>query len=326
MPMEHNEIGGYFQFGLSDSGQFPYSQALKYHSARSAFYDLLQNSQIEKIWMPKFICDSMIEPLTLLGITIYFYDLNSDFYPIIPEQLKDNEYLFYVNYFGVCTSIQKKLLQHYESEKIIFDHSQAFFVEPFHCFATIYSPRKFFPVAEGGLLVTSNEIVENYHVRTIDEMVQQYQHSLTRRVSNAAQGYNIFKENENNFNGCLPKKMSAITEDILTSLDYSNLKKRRLDNFKFLHEKLEHFNFLKFDFNAIESPLTYPFLCSKGISDFLIQSKIYTPTYWSDSLARISMEGFEHKLIFDMSHLICDQRYGLNEMQHQIDIVKDYLG
>lgn len=325
MDFSHDEIGGFFEFGLSGSNQFPYSNALQYNSARSAFYDLLKSTSIEKVWMPKFICDSMIEPLILLGIEICFYDLNFDFSPILPEVLMPNEYLLYVNYFGLCTSIQKNILKKYSGKQIIFDHSQAFFVQPLDCYATIYSPRKFLPVAEGGFLVTNQNIVPKYHERTAEEMVEQYQHGLLRSVSTATHAYNIFQNNENAFDDCLPRKLSRITEQMLESFDYANFKEKRLRNFKFLHSYLGKYNQLEVNIEDIESPLTYPLLLDEKISDILIQSKIYTPTYWMDGLKRVSESGFENKLITNVTHLICDQRYGEKEMLFQIDKIQEFL-
>ena len=325
MQLELLEIGGYFEFSLSNLNQFPYPEAIRYHSARSAFYSLLQHAQIKKIWMPKLICDSMLEPLSLLDIKIYFYDLQPDFYPMLPHKLKDDEYLLYVNYFGLCTLNQEKLLSVYSSQQIIFDHSQAFFVPPFECFATIYSPRKFLPVAEGGLLISEQKIVPSYYPRTVDEMAQQYQHGFIRRLSNASQAYGIFKNNENIFNDCLPKRMSEITKDILDSIDYSHFKEKRLENFKFLHHHLGSFNQLQVDLDQIKSPLTYPLLLKNKISDLLIKDKIYTPTYWSDSMTRLKIHSFEYGLVSNTTHLICDQRYSLKEMQFQINKVQDYL-
>jgi len=321
----HEEIGGFFEFGLSGLNQFPYPNATQYNSARSAFYDLLKNTFIEKLWMPRFICDSMIDPLILLGVEICFYDLNPNFSPILPEILIPNEYLLYVNYFGLCTSIQREILKQYPAKQIIFDHSQAFFVQSFDCYATIYSPRKYLPVAEGGLLVTSRSIVPKYYERTAEEMVKQYQHGLLRTVSTAAHAFNVFQDNENAFEDCLPRKISKITQQMLESFDYANFKEKRLKNFKFLHSHLGKYNQLKVNIEDIESPLTYPLLLDKKISNILIQSKIYTPTYWLDSLKRVTEDSFENNFISNVTHLICDQRYGEKEMQFQIDKVQDYL-
>lgn len=319
------EIGGYFEFGLSNLYQFPYPQAFKYHSARSAFYDLLQQQDIKKIWMPRFICDSMIDPLKMLNVEIFWYDLNEDFYPDLPEKLNSDEFLLYVNYFGLCISQQHKLLMQYPKEQIIFDHSQAFFIQPFDCFATIYSPRKFLAVAEGGLLVTHQRIVPNYNSRAWDEMVEDYQHSFIRKLSTASQGYNVFRKNENKLNDCLPKKMSSITEEILQSFNYLSIKHQRIENFKFLHDQLGGINQLKIDLNQIISPLTYPLVLNTKLADQLITDHIYTPTYWTDCTARVIDGSFEQKMIFQATHLICDQRYSSKEMQFQIDKIQEYL-
>lgn len=325
MDFRGQEIGGFFEFSLSSLNQFPYPNATQYNSARSAFYDLLKNTFIEKVWMPRFICDSMIEPLTILGIEICFYDLNPDFFPILPEILMPNEYLLYVNYFGLCTLNQKNILKKYSGKQVIFDHSQAFFVQPFDCYATIFSPRKFVAVAEGGLLFTNRNIVPEYYERTAEEMVKQYQHALLRSVSTATHAYNIFQENENVFEDCLPRKISNITEKILESFDYKSIKEKRLKNFKILHSHLSQYNQLKVNIEDIESPLTYPLLLDKKLSNILIKSKVYTPTYWLDSLKRVTEDSFENNFISNVTHLICDQRYGEKEMLFQIDRVQEYL-
>ncbi|WP_350560607.1 hypothetical protein [Psychrobacter sp. CAL346-MNA-CIBAN-0220] len=318
-------IGGYFEFDLPNLGQFPYPQAKKYNSARSAFFDLLSQSDIKKIWMPKFICNSMIEPLLILGIKIYYYDLNNEFYPKIPSYLGEDEYIFYVNYFGLCTSVQQKLLSIYPNKKIIFDHSQAFFVEPFECFGTIYSLRKFLPLAEGGLLISKSLTTPSYNGRSIEEMIQQYNHLFIRRLSDSSQAYEVFKKNEDSLNDCVPKNISKITQDLMDCFDYKNIKSKRLENFTFLHDQLGKINQLNIDIDKIESPLTYPLLLDKKISKELIINKVFTPTYWFDSLERVTVGSFEHRLISNTTHLICDQRYFQKEMQIQINIVKEYL-
>ena len=98
----HKEIGGYMGFDLNNLNQFPYPNSRKYSSARSAFLELLLNLEIESIWMPKFICDTMLKPLEILKINIKFYDLDINFYPQIPFELEKNDYLLYVNYFEIC--------------------------------------------------------------------------------------------------------------------------------------------------------------------------------------------------------------------------------
>lgn len=320
------ELGGYFEFSLPSSGMFPYPRAIKYNSGRSAFYDLLIQTEINRIWMPKFICNSMIEPLMLLKIDIQYYNINESFYPQLPDYIEGDEYIFYVNYFGLCTGVQKELLSKYPSKNIIFDHSQAFFISPLDCFSTIYSPRKFLPIAEGGLLISQAITNPQYLAsRELIEMVKQYDYCLTRRLSNASEGYNDFKCNEELFSDCIPKNISDITDDLLNCFDYESIKKKRLNNFKFLHSQLKNINQLAVDFENIESPLVYPLLLDFSLADRLIENKIFTPTYWIDSLERLSNESFEYKFISQTTNLICDQRYSQEDMQYQVDVIKESL-
>lgn len=320
----NNEIGGYFEFDLPDLGQFPYPQAFKYNSARSAFYDLLVQNNIKKVWMPNFICDSIIEPLILLNVSIQYYDIDSNFYPDLPDQIQIDEYMFYVNYFGLCTSVQKNILAKYPANQVIFDHSQAFFIPPFECFATIYSPRKFLPVAEGGLLVTESISKANYSSSEIEWILDQYQHTFIRKLSSAKEGYEKFKQSEILLNDCIPREMSKITEEILYSLDYSKLKKIRLENFNYLHHALSDINQLEVDISTLQSPLIYPLLLDKNYSKELIKENIFIPTYWLDCLKRASRSSFEYKFINNTTNLVCDHRYSNKEMQFQIYKIKEY--
>ena len=321
----HKEIGGYMGFDLNNLNQFPYPNSRKYSSARSAFLDLLRNLEIESIWMPKFICDTMLKPLEILKINIKFYDLDINFYPDIPFELEKNDYLLYVNYFGICTKNQEKLVSLYPRDKIIFDHSQAFFVEPFWGTHTIYSPRKFFAIADGGLLVTENDVraVDTLHHE--DELIEQYKHLFIRSISCAQQGYMQFQKAEAILNDCIPKKISPITELILKNINYSNFKERRLNNFEYLHSKLGKFNQLNICLEKLESPLTYPFLSNKKYSEYLIKHKIFIPTYWNDCLARISNNSVEYQFVNGITHLVCDHRYGIDDMQFQIDIIEKVM-
>lgn len=324
--LNSREIGGYFGFELNDLNQFPYPDAKKYRSARAAFYDLIKKLDVQTIWMPKFICNTMIKPLELLGVVIYYYDLNHDFSPKIPNTLEDKSYILYVNYFGICTHIQQYLWEKYDHSRLIFDHSQAFYVKPFENIHTLYSPRKFFPVADGGLLVTSVKVKPSCSEEFVtNKFIQQYEHLFKRFLNGADQGYQQFQNSEQLLNDCLPKGISPISELILNNINYEILKQKRLENFKYLHSKLGDLNQIKIMAENLESPLTYPFLWNKKFSSQLIANKIFVPTYWADCLDRISDNSFEEKLVHQLTHFVCDHRYTIDDMQYQIDLIMEYL-
>ena len=56
----------------------------------------------KRVWMPKYTCDVMYYPLFTLGIEIEFYDLAEPFNVAESVTLGSNDWLLYVNYFGIC--------------------------------------------------------------------------------------------------------------------------------------------------------------------------------------------------------------------------------
>lgn len=324
------EIGGYFGFEFNQVDNFIYKNKSLYYfnSARSAFFVLLNSLNVKKILMPKFICNSMIAPLKKLDIEIKYYDLDGQFYPKIDKY--DNEYLLYVNYFGVCTNNQYRLLLEYPHDKLIFDHSQAFFVPPLKDIHTLYSPRKFFPIADGGVLlspikVSDNTIAELQNCRIAEN---QYQHLFKRLLYGANAGYVDFQKSEQYFENEIPNRISPITQQILRVLDYQAVQKQRLNNFKALHSLLGEYNTLSLDMSNITSPLTYPFLChhnGEKLKKQLIANKVYTPTYWQDCLERIDDDSNEYNWVNNVVHFICDQRYLQDDMYFQYELVKSLI-
>lgn len=325
-----NEIGGYFGFELTQNGQFPYKDAYFFNSARSAFFVLIKKIGIKSIFMPKFICNSIIEPLNLLNVNIKYYQLDKDFYPILKKEEVGNDYIFYVNYFGVCTHNQERLMSEFNIKQLIFDNSQAFFVSAFKGVNTIYSPRKFLPIADGGILVTEHAIsLDDYNMDNQDDMyeISSYQHLFLRLLYGANRGYPGFIETESLFSSYMAKPISLITKQILETLDYQILKQKRLDNFKILHEGLKGYNQLSFDIESIQSPLTYPLFIQnkKKFTEYLIKNKVYSPSFWKDSLVRLGQEEIEYDFVNHITHLVCDHRYDEADMLYQISLIKEVL-
>lgn len=319
------ELGGYMEIDLYLLDQFPYKNAATFNSARSALYEYAKYLNIKVIWMPKFICDTVLLALECLDITIKYYDLDETFFPCLTSMLEDNEYLYYVNYFGICTGNLYKLKEKYPSSRLIFDHAQAFFVPPVGDVTTIYSPRKFLPVADGGILVTKVSVTSCTKKPSDSFLIDQYKYLFTRYLSSAKLGYEGFQLNEQYFNENIPKAISPLTELIFKNLDYKKMRDRRIENFMYLHSKLGKLNKLTINLESIESPLTYPFLFDKQFTLELIDNNIYSPTYWKDCLKRIDNNSFEYSLVNKVTHLICDHRYNIEDMKIQLEVINSIV-
>lgn len=314
----NNPIGGYFELELPESSGYFYSQALKFQSARAGFYALLETGKPQRVWMPKYICDSMLLPLHTLKIEIVFYNLIEQFSVCDSVQLYENDWLLYVNYFGICSQQETQLLKRFNSNQIIFDHSQAFYAPPHDCLATIYSPRKFFGVPDGGYLITQLPVIEPEAIDS--QSVFRCTHLLQRLDGDTAAGYQSFQIIEASFNDILPCKMSVLTNKMLASFDYQAIKNKRNANFQFLHEKLAQINGLKIVAEMIDGALCYPLLIEDLTTrSRLLENKIFVATYWAGVKNRTDADSLEWKLTENCLPIPCDQRYNRNDL---LQIVK----
>lgn len=310
MKLENKAIGGYFELELPEVKGHYYPEALKYQSARAAFYDLLLHVKPNKVWMPYYICGSMLEPLEKANIETGFYSINLDFSIKDAPLLKEDELLLYVNYFGICTEHQNIILQKFNPQQIIFDHAQAFFEPPKNCLATIYSPRKFFGVPDGGLLITNLPMQEPKE--RDNNSIDRCTHLLKRLAGEPEDGYKDFQIADESLKDFTPKKMSQLTEKLLLSIDYQTIIEKRNSNFKELHNELAVKNILKINIENINGPMVYPFLIeenSLNIKSKLLENRVFIANYWPDLKDRTPKKYNEIKLLNQLLPLPCDQRY-----------------
>ena len=307
-------IGGYFELELPRAQPFIYQGALKYQSARAAFLALLRVSKPKRVWMPYYICDAMLAPVRASGATVCFYSVDERLGIADDITLDRADILLYVNYFGVCLEQVEKVLKQFDPSQVVLDFSQAFFVKPQKCLATIYSPRKFFGIPDGGLIFTELPLCtpEMLETRSADRM----QHLIKRLAGSPELGYEDYQRSETSFNDLEPRQMSNLTNRLLSSIDMAEAHARRNDNFLTLHKVLGTTNSLWLDAEP-NGPLCYPyFSADAGSRKKLLSQRVFVPTYWVDVMSRISDDCLESNLVNNILAIPCDQRYSSKDMAH----------
>lgn len=313
------EIGGYFELELNSFKEY-HQDAIKLNSGRSALLYILKVIKPEKIFIPYYICNSVLEPINKLKIEFEFYHINNKFEPILPPNFRENDFILYVNYFGINDHITKRLVK--KNRNIITDNSQAFFCPPYKS-PTFYSPRKFFGVADGGYLYI-DKILEEDIPQAISFKNSIFLLKSMDLGTNA--GYEEYKNVEDIFSHQPLEKMSKLTQKILSSIDYDRVKTVREDNFFYLHKHLNNLNELEIDTKFIQGPLKYPLLIKKnGIKQLLIKNKIYISTYWQEVFERVKKNTFEYELTKFLLPLPIDQRYNRNDMDTIIGKINEAL-
>lgn len=304
------EIGGYLGFETL-YGRELYEDALAFNTARGALLWLVKERKISRIFLPAYLCLSVQTALQRAdSCAISFYEVDEQFLPMGEIDLKEQEYLYVVNYYGQlsnhCLTALKK-----RYHRIIIDNVQAFFQAPLEGVDTIYSCRKWFGVPDGAYLCTTLTYADN---------VPEQDFSWDRLVPlvgcfeySAERFYDAHKRVEESLDQDKPKMMSKFTHNVLRGLDYAQIRARRNSNFEYLHNNLKDSNLLKL--NVPESAFYYPYLIcgAKEMRQKLISNKIFVPILWP---------GVADRRAEEILPLPLDQRYTEKEMKIIVEMVQ----
>ncbi len=315
-------IGGYFELETNNFGSVFHENAIAVNSCRNALEYVLLVNKYKKIYLPYYTCDVTLQPIKNLNIDFEFYYLDNDFFPKI-EIIEENEALLFVNYFGLLNNNISILEKKYQN--LIIDNAQAFYAKPFDTVSTVYSPRKFFGLPDGGFVYSKKKLKINLEV---DKSSDRMSHLITRIEDGAEAGYKLFQQNDDKLNDLPLRRMSIITKKLLSNIDFESALKKRNENFNILHQALKNKN----EFSSIiekvdiNGPMVYPFF-RKGndqLRNQLIAKKIFVAKYWPDVLDRVNNKSFEAYLVNNLIPLPIDQRYNKNEMNFIIEKIKLY--
>ncbi len=315
------EIGGFFEFPLKSSGEY-HENAIKLNSGRNALAFILKTKPVRKIYLPRYCCNALLEPLIAKNVAYEFYPIDQSFKPLISKDLSPDEYFLYINYFGICDTTVRSVADRFDN--VIIDNSQAFFSSPVEGVDTFYSPRKFFGVADGGYLYTDSG--EGIGPVEEDLSYERYLYLLKRTDTTAQDAYPLFLENESAISALSLRSMSRLTRSILSSIDYGWARERRDANYRILQQHLGALNELPLDGCNISGPHVYPLLIkSEGLREYLISKKVYVATYWKDVLKRTEPASIEHYFSNCLIPLPVDQRYDGSHMARICEVILEYL-
>ncbi len=303
------EIGGYIELDTYTGSEYhPPQNGL--NCGRNALAYLFESRKIRKLYIPYYLCGSVSQVCERHDVPYEYYHIDLSFQPLFEANLKEDEYLYIVNYYGQISN-QQMLEWQKEYFRIIVDNAQAFFQMPVQGIDTIYSCRKFLGVPDGAYLYTDSILNRELEV---DISYDRMRFLLGRYERNAADFYLDYVNNNQFFERETIKKMSRLTHNLLRAIDYNQVKVRRSDNFALLHEIFVHTNELRL--STPEGAFMYPLLLHKGfgIRKILQERKIYIPLLWPDVMNRNDISIGEKHMAEDILPIPCDQRYNEHDI------------
>ena len=311
-------IGGYFSLELPQREEY-HKYAIRLNTGRNCLEYILRVRGYKKVFVPYYTCEAVMEPINKLGIPYEFYHIDVHFEIRDRFSLKEGEALLYTNYWGLKQRYVEQLAERIGS-RLIVDNTQAFYAKPIKGIDTFYTCRKFFGVPDGAYLYCDKELEEDIEQ---DYSYDRVVHLVKRIDLSAEDGFKDFRRLDDGLDNQPIRKMSKLTHRMMQGIDYEVAAQRRRANFQMLHEALGKENNLELPLNGDAVPMVYPYLEPvEGLREKLIENKIFVARYWPNVLDWTKPEDIDYLLAHQMQPLPVDQRYGVEDMNRIISIVK----
>lgn len=283
------------------------------------------------VLLPNFLCDSITNTVRDAGWKYSFYNvkenLHIDFTSL--KSIKNYYAIVLINYFGM-TKLDDDINQIKELVPellIIEDDVQAYYeINTSIADYSFTSLRKWFPCPDGADILTTRGL--NGNIELHDNNWAQY-----KLAGNILKNYCDYVDDDialallNKGEELLDNKYlspcSEATKTIFSSLDLNEIADKRKKNAKILHEELLNLN-IPHLYSEVSVPLFIPIFVENRdeLRRAFFSEKIFTPKHWP----RISNEINGKNSLYDTElSLICDQRYGVEEMLKQISVLKKFL-
>ena len=304
------EIGGYLELDEYRL-PMPHEGAVALNCGRNALAYLIRSKGIRKIRLPYYLCESVTNLCRREGVTIRYYHVGWDFRMAEAVTPEADEWLYIANLYGQIGNDEiRSCAEKYG--RVIVDQICGYFTEPVPGVDTIYSCRKWFGVADGAFLYTDRPLEE---ALPQDESFDRMRFLLGRYERTANEFYGEYKRNNELFAGEPIKRMSRLTWNLLHGIDYAAVEKRRMENFRYLHERLGGMNRLE---GLRIASFMYPLYLENGaaVRKRLLEKKIYIPTFWPSVFEITEPEDPEYQMVQNILPLPIDQRYGLEDMEY----------
>lgn len=331
-------IGGEFEIDISLQGNGfpPKTDTFYYASGRAALYQMLLSLTPHhcKIWLPDWLCHTMVDAVSKAGFEYCFYELDAQFMATLnaldKSGFKDGNIVLMVNYFGLqdLTETAKSIKRSFPNSVVIEDDVQAYwvFAEKDNPYADyrFTSLRKSLSVPDGGLVKTHRPMPIVKCQNTFSplklkagQMKQCRGQEGIRDVDYLA----LFEQGEELIDENYDSKMTEIAQSLFAGVDIQKAKQQRQINAACILKGLDEIGIkplIPVPHNTV--PLFVPiyFENRDEVRYRMFKNEVFCPVHWP-------LEGMKVKCGAEMaSHelsIIIDQRYDVQDMNLILSLI-----
>lgn len=295
--------------------------------------DIVRSKPVHIAYLPAWCCDSMVNPFLKRGIEVELYDMSFDVklhYHIDTAKQTD---IFYVsNYFGYETTLDSEIVHQFKENgaTIIYDKTHSFLmdndvVEADYSFASI---RKWMGVVTGAVVngLSECQLKPYSHLACKEQAMRMKKAFIDGNETVDKQTFlNLYSEFGHHLADDYQNyEMDDLSLAIYQSEDIEAMRNKRKENARCLHDHLK-LNTMA-DLTDKSVPLFVPVFFDnieqrKIVRKKLIDAQIYCPIHWPKN--KLITPKMRVNQIFDTElSLICDQRYGITDMQRIIETIQ----
>lgn len=302
-------------------------------TARSAFRLLDRWHSPARIWLPAYLCDVVVDAVLPPQNRVRFYPVGRDLRLQNDAWLREvgeGDMVVFISYFGFNTWKPLGVRARDLGALVVEDACQALFAEPSGvAHYSVYSPRKFVGVPDGGLLAVCDSGIQQQHtVFPASEdgwWLKAFLASQLRRDFDAGSDdrawYRLFNETEPNA-PLDPQEMSQLSLRLLNHcVRFDDVAEARRRNFRQLLESLGDYSIFKELPDGVV-PLGFPITVRRRdeVRAHLFAHEIFPPVHWPVGRVVPSAFSESHELERVIMTLPCDQRCSSADMHRMTEV------
>lgn len=342
--MRSRVIGGEFELhAIPEPAHCPRGYYC-YASGRAALYQILMSIKLTtfKVWLPDWLCESMIDAVKRTGLDYGFYELGPDFrmdagrFVEKNRPISENDVIVLVNYFGLV-DVERTIseLRSVKVESVIVeDDVQALF--SFLDETTMHSAdyrftslRKTIAAPDGGLVYTNKKMPLGRHKNTYSPyklngaMIK----GAADKTTDDDEYLALFEQGEKLIEYNYESEMSGEASAIFAVTDLADVANKRRKNALYLTIRLEEMgieSLLKCKGSQV--PLFVPIIVDKReeVRRELRRNGIFCPVHWPlrNDMKTLPMG---RRMAEKELSLVIDQRYDQEDMDSIVQVLKDTL-
>ena len=296
-------------------------------NARSAILFLLEWLSTARVWMPSYLCGSMLLGAYQRGVGVEFFDVNHDLRVSSLAWLdgvRPGDLVVLIDYFGFPCESACAIEAKRRGAWVLEDACSALLSSHVGRCAdfVVFSPRKFLGVPDGGILSNKCGLPAprmelqspppEWWIKALSAGVERREFD---RHGGDRRWFELFQEVEAE----APVghyAMSELSRALLThSFDYSAIARQRVANYRVLADMLWEIAVFP-DLPSGTVPLGFPIRVKDRdhVRQTLFDHEIYPPVHWPIKNVVPSDFVDSHRLAAEIMTLPCDQRYGEDDM------------